>query len=271
MIRAALVLAGHSFRRVRTLVGVMSLVLATFQVLTSLMATTFQESGTFERLTALVPLFVRQLMGPSVIGMLSFTGVVCLGYFHFAVVGALVGLAIALATEPASEIDSGFADLVLARPVSRHAIIARSVVLVVACTVLVLVMMMLGTWAGLAWLAPARAVWPAPRLILSLAVNLGALMLCWGGMALAISAATRRRSVAASSAGVTALGLYLFDVIARVWRPAGRFAWVSPFHYYSPLELVLGRAINPSHLWVLAGVGVAGVIVAHFVYSRRDL
>jgi ABC-2 type transport system permease protein len=271
MIRAVLILAGHSLKRVRALVGVMSLVLATFQVLTSLMATTFQESRAFERITALVPDFVRQLMGPALVGMLSFTGVVCLGYFHFAVVGVLVGLAIALATEPSSEIDSGFADLILARPVSRHAVIARSVVLVVSSTVFVLVMMMLGTWAGLAWLAPAGAVWPKPRLVVSLAVNLGALMLCWGGMALALSAASRRRSVAASCAGVTALGLYLFDVIARVWRPARPFAWVSPFHYYNPLDLVMGRGITPSHLWVLAGVGVAGAVIAHFVYSRRDL
>ena len=269
--RAALVLTVHSLRRVRTLVGVVSLVLATFQVLTSLMATTFEESRAFDRITALVPDFLRQMMGSSLVGMLSFTGVVCLGYFHFAVVGVLVGLAIALATEPTSEVDRGFADLILARPVARYAVITRSVILVVSCSAFALGMMAGGTWIGLVSLAPRNAVWPAPGLIVSLAASLGTLMLCWGGIALALGAAARRRSTAAAIAGIAALGLYLFDVIARVWRPAAPFARLSPFHYYNPIDLVLGRALVPSHLWVLAGVGVVGIVSAYVVYSRRDL
>jgi hypothetical protein len=34
---------------------------------------------------------------------------------------------------------------------------------------------------------------------------------------------------------------------------------------------VLGRALVPSHLCVLAGVGVVGIVSAYVVYSRRDL
>ena len=271
MSRETLTLIGHSLKRVRVLVGVMALILAMFQVLTSLMAATFEESQAFARISALVPEFIRQLMGPSLLGMLSFAGVVCLGYFHFAVVAWLVGSAIALATEPASELEHGFADLILAHPIPRRAVITRTVAVVVLCSVFVLSMMMAGTWIGLLWLAPPGAAWPAPRLILSLTANLGALMLCWGGIALAIGAATRRRAVAASAAGVLALGLFLFDYVARVWKPAKPFAWISPFHYYNPLNLVVGQPLAWPHVAALVGVGAAGTAIAYFVYSRRDI
>lgn len=265
------VLIGHSLRRVRTLVAVVALVLASFQVLTSLMAATFQESEAFARIHALVPDFIRQLMGPSLVGILTFAGVVCLGYFHFAVVGWLVGVAIALATEPTAEIEHGFADLILARPVRRWVVIGRSVAVVILCTSFVLMMMMAGTWIGLLWLAPPGVAWPSPQLILSLTANLGALMLCWGGMALALSAAVRRRSVAASSAAVLALGLFLFDYVARAWKPASSLAWLSPFHYYNPLNLVIGQGFPLQHVLVLVAIGAAGAAIACVVYTRRDI
>jgi ABC-2 type transport system permease protein len=265
------ILIGHSLGRVRTLVGVVALLLACFQVLTSLMAATFQESQAFARISALIPEFIRQLMGPSLLGMLSFAGVVCLGYFHFAVIGWLVGVAIALATEPTAEMEHGFADLILAHPVPRRAVIVRSVVVIVLSAAFVLAMMAAGTWAGLAWLAPPSVVWPTPRLILSLTVNLGALMLCWGGVALAFSSAARRRTVAASASGVLALGLFLFDYVARVWKPAQSLAWISPFHYYNPLDLVVGGSFPLAHVLVLTCIGAAGAAAAWVMYSRRDI
>jgi ABC-2 type transport system permease protein len=269
--RPARTLIGHSLRRVRTLVIVSALVLAVFQVLTSLMAATFEESQAFTRISALVPDFIRQLMGPALLGMLSYAGIVCLGYFHFAVVGWLVGVAVALATEPTAEIEHGFADLILAHPVPRRAVIARSVVVVAVSSAVVLAMMMAGTWIGLVFLAPPGVAWPRPRLILSLTANLGALMFCWAGVALAISAATRRRAAAVSTTGILALGSFLFDYVARVWNPAKTFAWISPFHYYNPLTLLMSQSFPLRHVLVLVGVGAIGSVAAWVVYSRRDI
>ena len=271
MTRAVLILLGHSLKRVRTLVGVMALVFATFQVFTSLMAATFQENQTFASLFALVPDFVRDLLGDTLLGMLSFAGVVCLSYFHFAVIGALVGLSIALATEPTTEIDIGFADLILSRPLARSVLITRTILVVVICATFVLSAMALGTWIGVTGLAPEGAVGPTPRLVLSLTANLGALMLCWGGIALAFSAAARRRSTAASAAGLLALGMFLFDVVSRAWKPLKAFAQLSPFHYYNPLNIVLGREVPLAHLGTLLGLGLAGACLAYLLYGRRDI
>ena len=269
--KQALALWVHSLKRVRILVLIMSLLLAGFQVLLTLVAGSVHRSNAFGEMSKFIPDFMRQLMGPSFIALMSFSGIVCVGYFHIAVMGSLVGLTIALATEPASEIETGFMDLLLARPLARHWLISRSVALIVVCTVFTLLMMMIGTWLGLYCLAPTEAEWPSPRLIRSLVLNLGVLMLCWGGVALAISSVSRRRSVAGSTAGLLALSLYLLDYVARVWEPAESVRWLSPFMYYNPLETILGVETPARNLWVLAGVAFAGFVLAYFFFSRRDL
>jgi ABC-2 type transport system permease protein len=261
----------HSLRRVRTLVFVMSVLLAGFQVLLVLVAGSIERSGGFEQLSAIIPDFVRQLMGPSFIGLMSYGGIISIGYFHIAVMGSLVGLIIALATEPASEIETRFIDLILSRPLARSWIITRSVAVLIVCTLVVLAMMMTGTWAGLYLLAPEGAAWPTPALISKLAINLGLLMVAWGGVALMISAASRRRSVAGSLTGLLALSTFLLDYVARAWEPAHTVAWLSPFRYYSPVDIVMGFEVPPYNLWVLAGVAFAGFVSAYLLFSRRDI
>lgn len=266
-----LLLMRHSLKRVQALLLVLGVILAGFQVLLTLVAKSIERSNAFDQLSVLVPDFVKQLMGPSIIAILSFSGIVCVGYFHVAVMGALVGLVITLATEPASEIETGFMDLLLSRSVPRRVIITRSIGLVIICSSFVLSMMMLGTWGGLYALAPEGATWPSPAVIGSLGGNLAALLLCWGGITLAISSFCRRRSVAGSIAGLMALGAFLLDYLARAWQPAESIAWLSPFRYYSALDLILGRPLSLNHLWVLLAAAAAGFAVGYVVFSRRDI
>ena len=269
--KGALILLRHSLKRVRTLVLVIGVLLSAFQVVLILVAGSIQRSNAFDQMTSLIPDFMKNLMGPSMVGLMSFSGIVCVGYFHIAVMGSLVGLIIALGTEPASEIETQFMDLILSRPLARHWVITRSVVLLLICTVFVLLMMMLGTWSGLYFLAPSGAEWPTRGLIESLALNLGVLMVCWGGVALAAASRARRRSVAGSVVGLLALTTFLLDYVARAWQPAEAIAWLSPFRYYSPLDLVMGNQIPPHNLWVLTGVGVFGFALSYFLFSRRDI
>jgi len=261
----------HSIKRVRSLVLVMGLILAGFQVLLVLVARSLQRSGGFDRLSTLIPDFVRQLMGPSFAGILSFKGVVCVGYFHVAVMAALVGLAVAVGTELASEIEMRFMDLILARPLARHWVITRSAAKVFTSTLFLLGMIVLGTWAGLAALAPAEAAWPSPGLVASMALNLGALVLAWGCISLAIASASRRRSAAGSLAGLLALATFLLDYVARVWEPAEAIAWLSLFRYYSPLELIMGDPVSAHHLAVLGGIALAGCALAYVTFQVRDV
>src|SRR6266481_2167562 len=112
-----LVLAAHSLRRTRAIVIGMALVLD----------------------------FLRQMAGPSMLTFMSFVGVVAFGYFHPIVIAAHLGLAIAIATEPAAEIETRFADLTLARPLARHQVITRTIVVLVVAEAAVLLTMMTAT------------------------------------------------------------------------------------------------------------------------------
>src|SRR6266496_5010256 len=178
-----ILLLSLSLKRARTLLVATGLLLAAFQVLLVLIASSIHPSK-FEDLASLLPPFVRALLGPAVASVMSFGGIVCLGYFDLAIVAALLALIIALATLPASEVETGFADLILARPLRRHWIITRTIALVLISTLMMVALMMAGTWVGLAMLAPDDAQWPSPMMIGSLALNLGMLMLCWSSVAL---------------------------------------------------------------------------------------
>ncbi|MBZ5535604.1 MAG: hypothetical protein LAO31_06580 [Acidobacteriia bacterium] len=269
--RGPLILLVYSFRRVRTLVLVMGALLAVFQVFLIIVARSLQNSNAFAQIGSLIPPFVREVMGPSVVSFLSFDGLVCVGYFHLAVMGSLVALSMTLSTTLTSEIETGFMDLILARPLARHWIITRSIVVTTACAMGLLVMMMIGTWAGLKTLAPRDVAWPAPGLILSLASNLGLLMLCWSGVAMAIGSVSRRRSVAGSLAGLLALALFLLDYVARAWPPAESVAWLSPFRYYSPFELLTGSSLPIRNLIILLSTAIAGFVMSYIFFSRRDI
>jgi ABC-2 type transport system permease protein len=77
--------------------------------------------------------------------------------------------------------------------------------------------------------------------------------------------------VSGSVAGLLALATYLLDYVARVWQPAESIAWLSPFRYYNPLDLIMGGRIPAHNLWVLVGVAVCGFALSYFLFSRRDI
>ena len=162
-------------------------------------------------------------------------------------------------------------DLILARPLARHWIITRTVALTTLVIVAMVAVMVAGTWAGLRMFAPAGVAWPAASLVNALAINVGMLTLCWGGVAMAIGAASSRRSVAGGAAGVLALGTFLLDYVARLWQPAEKIAWISPFRYYNPFDLITGNPLPVKNLVVLGAVAVAGFAAAYVLFARRDI
>jgi ABC-2 type transport system permease protein len=268
--RGAFLLLALSLKRTRMLLLAAGLLLAAFQVLAVLIARSLHTAGEFGHLASLLPPFARAILGPSVASVMSFQGIVCLGFFDLGIVIGLLALAIALATVPAAEVESGFADLILARPLRRHWLITRTIVLVLAVIVLMLGFMMGGTWAGLAAHAPEDAAWPSARLVGSLSLNLGMLMLCWGGIAMALGSACRR-NVASATTALLALATLLLDYVGRLWPPAERLAWLSPFRYFTPFDLLMGDPLSVENMLVLWAIAVSGFVVAYFLFSQRDI
>jgi len=264
-------LLAYALRRIRVLVMTTGLLLAAFQIVLIVVARSIAKSGGFEQLSNLLPPFARELLGPSLAAFMSFAGIVCVGYIDLGVLGALVAVAVALGTAPTAEIEIGFIDLILARPLPRHWIVTRTILVMLLSTVVLLTMMMTGTWIGLETLAPRTIAWPAAKLIVSLAANLGLLMLSWGAVATAIGAASRRRSFAGALVGFLAVTAYLLDYVGRLWHPAEKVAWLSPFHYYNPFELIMGNPLPMNHVLVLCAIAAAGFITGYALFARRDI
>jgi ABC-2 type transport system permease protein len=160
--------------------------------------------------------------------------------------------------------------LILARPLPRHWIITRTIGLVLFAIVAMLGAMMAGTWVGLVLYARPDAGWPSPAMIGWLTLNLGLLLLCWGGVAMALGAAYRR-SVAGATTGLLALAAFILDYAGRLWVPADQFAWLSPFRYFIPFDLVMGNPLPLENILVLSAIGLSGFTLAYFFYTQRDI
>ncbi|MEJ7606776.1 MAG: hypothetical protein WKF37_11030 [Bryobacteraceae bacterium] len=265
MLFALIVQLLHRVRKFLLAAGVL---LAGFQVVLILQANAIQASNSFAKMGDLVPSFARDVLGPSFVMFLTFKGIVCLGYFHPIVMGALVSVSVTLATIPVMEIETGFIDLVLARPVARHWIVTRSILVAVISTVYLLAMMAFGTWIGLSKFAAKDAAWPSAGLVCSLAINLGFLMLCWAAIAMAVGCACRRR-VRLEPSRLAARRLT--SPTTSAGRETGGLGGVaSPFRYYTPFELVMGSALSAKSLYVLGGIAAAFAL-AYLLYSRRDI
>lgn len=270
MMKGSVALARHSLRRSRPLLFVLLGVLAGFEVLLVVGAAALQQSGTFSSFAEMMPSFVRQIFGDSLLVFMSFAGIVCFGYFHPMIVAALAAFVIAIATELVAEIETRFLDLVLSRPLPRASVVARSAMLVVLLPAMVIGGMVLATLLSLHWVAGGETGLRA-TLVLSLACNLWLLLECIGGVSLAVAAASRRRSSAAGLAGIAALALFFVDYLARIWKPAAAIAWLSPFHYYDAMAMVIGNPLPGTHALVLGSVAAAGTVLAFVLFSRRDL
>ena len=98
----------------------------------------------------------------------------------------------------------------------RHWLITRTIALVLFAILLMLFMIMAGTWAGLAMFAPPDASGPPARQIASLALDLAMLLLCWGGVAMAFGAACRP-GVARPAASLIAFAALLLDYAQKLW------------------------------------------------------
>ncbi len=268
---AGIALFLHSYRRARVLVGAIVVMLAAIQVLFAVAAKSLQEQNSFSQLFALVPEYLRQVLGPSLLTLLSYRGIVCLGYFHVAVQAVLIGVVISLATEPAGETEKRFLDLVLSHPLSRHWVITRSVALVAAFAVLALSVMVLATRIALYATASEEMARTVFSVVPRLALNLGALLLCWGGIAAMLATIASRRSIAGAGAAILAAACFIMELISQVWRPLKPLTRYSPFHYFNSLDLIAGSPVVARDALILAGIGATGFAIAYIFFSRRDL
>jgi ABC-2 type transport system permease protein len=219
-------------------------------------------------LEQVLPPEIRTLFS-SQLGMMSVSGMVGFGFQHPMVLVAAISFIIVVCTLPAGERESGFLDLILARPVPRHRFFLSVVALFILGAVLLPLALFAGAALGLSQInVPNEIHWtryarPAGGLM--------ALLLAVGGYTLLFAAGAQRRGTAASRAIAVTLTLYWIDLMADLWEPAASVRWLSPFYYYDPIPAALIPYTPVSHPVVLLTVFLIGTALATYRFGKRDL
>ena len=259
----------HSIKRVRVLVLTIAIFVALIQVLLVQLAASLEQDGQLTQFASLFPPFFRNLLGPGIAAFMSFDGILGLGYFHPAAIAAITAMAIAVATQLAVEVESGFSDLLLARPIARHWLVTRAVVMSIGSIAIAALAMLGGSAVGVMFMSTHAA--PAWSTLTHLAANLAMVTLCWSAVALVIASISRRRATANGITGLLAVVAFLVDYVARLWGPAKSIAPLSPFHYFSPMETILGE-LPPMIDWtILTLIAMSGFAISYVLFLRRDI
>jgi ABC-2 type transport system permease protein len=245
-----------------------ALLLACFQLALTSAAVSLHESGDYQRLFRAVPAFVRNWIGPA---LTSFSGMTALVFFEPVVILLLALFAVYVASEPAADVEEGLIDLLLARPLHRHWIVTRSLVLMTAVALTLVLVLGVANVASVAWMRPDGASGPTATIVLGMMVHLFALTWCFGGLTLAVAAHARRRSTVLGVLTITVIALFLLKVLVESSTRFEPFRWLTPFNYFQGTQVLLGTAPTARNLAVLAAIGSAGAVAAYWQFLRRDL
>jgi ABC-2 type transport system permease protein len=245
--------------------------LCLFQIVIVGQAAEIERANSFSRVAELMPGFLQRGLGNQAMLLATFKGTVALGFFHPVVAILTSVVAIYLTTEPAHEVEAGLVDLTLARPVPRHVIMTRSLLLAILVVVIATALMAAGSAVGLFLFASPAFDVPSKAAYASLLLHLGAVALCFGSVGLAVAAGARRWSTAFTTVALAAVMLYLLDFLTIGWPLIRPLSWVSPFHYYPAIAIVAGTAPLFVNVAVLLTASLVFVVIAYWRFNRRDL
>jgi ABC-type transport system involved in multi-copper enzyme maturation permease subunit len=269
MVMAALL--ERSLSRVWAMVAGLAVLVSGLQVLVVLVARSQEESRSYEAIASLAPRFIQRQFGDALPAFLSFGGMATFAYFDPVVLLMVAVLALFVASELVGDIENGHVDLLLARGMTRRAVVTRSLVAMMLIPSAVASVMVIAGYGALQLFAPPGARWPAAATVADLAAHLVALAWCFGATGLAVASFARRRLTATGAVSIAAVFLYLLEFLGNAWPPAQWAAVFSPFHYTHGAAIVAGQNNSAQDYLVLGSISVVATIIAYWRYDTRDL
>jgi ABC-2 type transport system permease protein len=250
---------------------------------------------------------LRTLIGGEHIKLNRAMDVLSIGYVHPLMQTILCVWAVGRAAGAiAGELDRGTMELLLAQPLARfRVLLAHAWVDLLTIPVLCLALWA-GTWLG-AWLVgpirvneaempklpvPVKLKPPTaeqlrlePAAVGPALVNVAALVFAVSGLTMVLSAAGRFRARVLGGAVLLVLIQFLVNLVGQLWDALAFLRPLTVFYYYQPQQIILGRSWSVDFaVWnggqplgsvpgvaVLFGVGLAGYLVALWIFTRRDL
>jgi ABC-2 type transport system permease protein len=213
-------------------------------------------------------------MAPELMEALGFTAVGTpvgyLGSTTFGLLGPILTIIFAAwmgIRAVAGDEEAGRLDLLLAHPVSRiRVVVERFGALVLA--VLIVSLLLFAALVVISGVAQFDTI--GATNLLAAALHLAVLGVFFGGLALAVGAATGSRSIASGVVAVVAILSYFGNTLAAQIDGLGWARDVSPFRYYSGGR-PLANGLQPADLAVLVVVAVLLVAGGCALFNRRDV
>ena len=156
--------------------------------------------------------------------------------------------------------------LLLANPISRSRIVYETMAAMVVLTAI----LGFATFAGTSLGSLLSGLDMSYGNIAAISLHLSLLGLVFGGLALALSAATGQVKIAVFGSVGPAVILYLLDAFLPLNDNLAGYAKWSPFYYYSGSDPLV-NGMHWGHGGVLAAIAVVLVVVAVVLFGRRDL
>jgi len=259
------------YRRRRMLVGLV-LGMVAFETLIIVIARTIPSADMFAGPIREPPSAFRAFSGSGgEVSLASYPGLLGAGLVHpfwiamqLTVVGSFAAAAVA------ADVEAGTIELLMVRPVSRARLLAERTAALVTGSVLVTAAATAAVAVGVAATPRLREAVPLGGVAAAGVLGLG-LGLCIAGPALAVSAAGRHRSQVVGATIVLGAVGFAINFVAQAWSTVSSLRYLSPFHYYTPADALVGGAVPLGSLAVLLAVFVAGVAAAGWLLARRDL
>lgn len=252
----------------RYLLAVMLVSMIGFEVMIITIAQAIDQGPGIGDLLAQLPKILQNLIH-SQIGDVTFPAFPAFGFEHPVTMGGGIAYVLFVATQPAGERDRGLADLILARPLTRRRYLAATTLHVVIASVAVPLFLLIGTVIGLA-LVESRHELPWWRYIPA-AAGLCGLMLAWGGIALLVGCASKRRATAVMQVVTAIMVTFLVYFLGQFASVLDLIALLSPFTYFHPIGLTMKPEAAGSAPLMLYGLGIVTTVAAFVVFERRDL
>lgn len=167
---------------------------------------------------------------------------------------------------PVGELDRGTGDVLFALPVTRWQIYVNETIACLVSGVILVACLPLGNYLG-----TVSEDAPGFDVILIAVVNLYAVYLAVAGLALAVSALSRRRGRAIGVVFAVVLSSFFLSFLVQFWPSAEAISWVGLLHYYRPMEIMSQEIWPVGDILVLSGFGLVAWILGGLALARRDL
>lgn len=165
----------------------------------------------------------------------------------------------------ANDEENGTLDLVLAYPISRTGLFAGRLLAFIASTASILGLIWAGLLIGRNWSNIELTAIELTRPFYSL----GAVLLWFGALALALSLLLPSRRVASAVAGLVLVGSYFITSLARVNDELKEVVRYLPLHYYQGGAAI--KDLNTEWLGGLLAFALLFALIAWWRFQRRDI